>query len=342
MANQNIRTPRFYTDIVAYLLSRGTTQNGNFDVVTGSGLIGIQNGSEAELFDLRPLNIVDFNTSADTDGHVLINLNTSTFKKNYIAILNHNMNTAKAKLHVRTSDTLNYVDDVDLGSATRLTNPIEIMNADSIATSIITPATDGHTIVTFTETDDRYIGLQFEGSDSGDFDGTTDLFIGCIMVGEYYDMPHAPDLSVKRRITFDQVTQSESLGGQRYSTMVNSGKTTTTTSKSPFNTDSYSNKTYGGRTSFDMSFNYLSSADIMPVRTNASNLTDDAIVEDVWNRTNGSHLPFIFSVDNETHSSTAHDSESDHIFARFAQDSLEMTQVAPDVFNIKMKIEEEF
>jgi hypothetical protein len=30
------------------------------------------------------------------------------------------------------------------------------------------------------------------------------------------------------------------------------------------------------------------------------------------------------------------------MFARFAQNSLDMTQVAPDVFNISMRIEEEF
>ena len=89
MANMNIRTPRFYPDIINHLMSRGVAQNGNFDVITGSDLIGVQTGTEAELFDMNPLNKVDFNTSADTDGHVLINLDlqaAASYRNNYIAI----------------------------------------------------------------------------------------------------------------------------------------------------------------------------------------------------------------------------------------------------------------
>ena len=62
----------------------------------------------------------------------------------------------------------------------------------------------------------------------------------------------------------------------------------------------------------------------------------DTVVADVWNRTSGNLLPFIFTTDG---SSTE---ESDYLFARFAQNNLDMTQVAPDVFNTSMKIEEEF
>jgi len=62
----------------------------------------------------------------------------------------------------------------------------------------------------------------------------------------------------------------------------------------------------------------------------------DTVVADVWNRTSGNLLPFIFTSDG---SSTA---ESDYLFARFGQSNLDMTQVANDVFNISMRIEEEF
>ena len=65
MANMNVKTPRFYVDTINYLLSRGVSQNGEFDVIAtgGSGTSatrGIQTGSEAELFDMNPLNKVDF------------------------------------------------------------------------------------------------------------------------------------------------------------------------------------------------------------------------------------------------------------------------------------------
>ena len=58
-----------------------------------------------------------------------------------------------------------------------------------------------------------------------------------------------------------------------------------------------------------------------------------------WNSSAFLFLPFIFSIDKDSSGSNA---ESEHIFARFAQNSLDMTQVAPDVFNISLRIEEEF
>ncbi len=369
MSNQNIRTPRFYTDITNYLMSRGASASSLIDVKATAGADpnttrGIQTGSEAELFDMRPLNKVDFDTSGDPDSHVLIVLDTSNFQKNYISILNHNLNSAKGKIRVFAGDTLTEADDVNGSGASTAdidwsaVNVTEVVNADiitamsghgSIANNtsiVIEPATDGSTIFKFDASTLRYWGIQFEGANGGSgaatdelFDTSTDLFVGCIMVGEYYDMPHAPDLAVKRSIAFDNVTVQESIGGQRYSNMTSYGRTATTTNRSPFNTASYANKSYGGRLSFDMSFSYLNSTDLMPDRYHDSNLSDDAVIEDVWNKTNGQHLPFIFSIDKD---SEGHNAESEHIFARFAQNSIDMTQVAPDVFNITLKIEEEF
>ena len=369
MANQNIRTPRFYTDITNFLMNRGSSASSLIDVKSTGGsdpnmIRGIQTGSEAELFDMRPLNKVDFDTSGDPDSHVLIVLDTSNFKKSYIAILNHNLNSAKGKIRIFAGDTLTEADDVNgSGAATAdidwsAVNVEEVVNADTITsmsghgsiannTSIVVePATDGSTIFKFDETSLRYWGIQFEGADGSAgaetddlFDTSTDLFVGCIMIGEYYDMPHAPDLAVKRSIIYDHVDVQESLGGQRFGNMVSKGRTGTTTTKSPFNNASYNNKVYGGRLAFDMSFSYLSSTDLMPDRYHDSNLTDDAVVEDVWNKTNGPQLPFIFSIDKD---SEGHSAESEHIFARFAQKSLSMTQVANTVWDISMRIEEEF
>ena len=77
----------------------------------------------------------------------------------------------------------------------------------------------------------------------------------------------------------------------------------------------------------------------MPNEYHEHQVTDDAVVEDIWNKTSGSHLPFIFSIDKDSEGA---DAESEHIFARFAQNSMDMTQVASDVWNCSMRIEEEF
>jgi len=346
MANMNIRTPRFYTDNINYLLSRGVAQNGSFDVVAtgGSGTSatrGIQTGTEAELFDMNPLNLVDFDTSGDPDSQVLITLDLkSSPKKSFIAILNHNLSTADGKIRIAASDTKSHIQSADMGSATAI-QPVEVVNADAIDDSSpfeITPATDGSTIIRFAESDLKFWGIQFEGDGGNEF-GSTDLSIGCILIGEYFEMPVAPDLSVKRSIVFDQVDVLESTGGQRFSNMNSHGRTGSTASKSPFTTATLQFNTYGGRIIYDLNFSYLASTDVMPNEYDYLEFTDDAVVEDIWNKTNGRHIPFIFSIDKDSEGDNA---ESEHIFARFGQDSLDMEQVAVDVFNIPMRIEEEF
>ena len=341
MANMNIRTPRFYVDWISHLLARGVPQNGNFDVyTTGSNKIGIQTGTEAELFDMKPLNKVDFNTSDATSDHVLINIDTQTSnsKKSFVAILNHNMASADAKVLIKASDTEAHIRAVDMGSATAMTNPAEVVNADAILSSIITPASDGSTIVRFDESNLRYWGIQFEGDSSNTF-GSTDLFVGCILIGEYYEMPHAPDLSVKRSIIFDKTKLQESVGGQRYSNATSFGRSKSSTTLSPFSLGVATYSIHGGRLAYDLNFSYLNSTDVMPNEYSAFQWNDDSVMVDVWNMTNGPHLPFIFSIDKDSEGA---DAESEHIFARFAQNSMDMTQVANDVFNVSMRIEEEF
>ncbi len=342
MANQNVRTPRFYTDNINYLLSRGVAQDGNFDVrpsaTNGATTIGLQTGTEAECFDMNPLNKVDFDTSATTDGHVIINLDLKgSLKNSFVAILNHNLSTARGKIRISASDTESEVQSPDFSGATAI-SCTEVVNADAISTNIITPATDGSTIVRFSESDLRYWGIQFEGDSTF---LSTDLFFGCILVGEYWDAAHAPDLSVQRSIMFDKTKVLESVGGKRFSNMNNHGRTASSASKSPFTTASNNYETYGGRIAYDMNFSYLASTDLMPDEYDTLEYTDDAFVEDVWNKTNGSHIPFILSIDNST-TEEGGNAETQHIFARFAQNELQMNQVANDFWNISLRIEEEF
>jgi len=345
MANMNVRTPRFYVDNVSYLLSRGVAQNTNFDVrpdaSNGATTIGLQTGTEIECFDMNPLNKVDFNTSATAAGHVLINLDLKgNTKNNFVAILNHNLSSAQGKIRISASDTESQVQSPDFSGATAI-SCTEVVNADTISTNIITPGSDGSTIVTFTESDLQYWGIQFEGASS--FSGT-DLFFGCILVGEYFDMPNAPDLNVTSSIMFDGVKTLESAAGQRFSNMANSGRTHGATTKSPFTIGNPDYEGYGGRLAYDMSFSYLNATSVFPNRYQSLVHTDDTVVSDVWNKTNGSHLPFIFSIDNayvEDDGSQAN-SESVHMFARFANNSLDLQQVAPDVWNVGFRVEEEF
>jgi hypothetical protein len=348
MANMNIRTPKFYTDIINFLMATGTEQDGNFDVVGDSSVNFIDtfiSGSEAELFDMRPMNQVTFDTSSTTairGKHVLININkqSTNFKTDFIAILNHNMASAEAKVRVAFGDALDDINDVDLSSRDNgLSNVVGVLNSGaSPSGSILTPASNGSTIFTFDETDEQFIGIQFEGAGGGNlFNATNNLKIGCIIVGEHYTMPNAPDLSVKRSIIYDGVSVKQSIGGQKFANATQLGRRhINTLNKSPFLTTTYESGVYGGRIAYDLNFSYLNSSEIMPTTYGIEVEASDTVIADVWNRTKGNLFPFIFSID-----STSTD-ETDYIFARFGQNQLDMTQVAPDVFNMSLKIEEEF
>ena len=346
MANMNIRKPRFYVDRVNYILNRGRSISQSCEIQatsTGNNTVGLKSGSVvADLIDMKPLNQATFDTSASatTQADTVVtrfDFAFGSYRTNFIAILNHNMKSADAKFSIgHGTEAQVETIDFDTSGGGTLVSPSIVLNG-SVASSIVTPQSDGHTLVTFTSEGSSDWGIQFQGSDGGNFDGTNDLKIGCILIGEYYDMPHSPDLSVKRSIKFDKAKIQESLGGQRYSNMSSYGKIySSDQSKSPFHdyTSNGERGMYGGRISYDMKFSYLNSTDIMP--DDYSNFNDNSVVDDIWSATHGSHTPFIFTQDGTS------TSESDYLFARFAQNNLDMTQVAPDVFNIAMKIEEEF
>ena len=385
MANVNIRTPRFYVDLINFMKTRDLA-GGHYGMETG-GSTGEQidfvdntKDNVAELYDMKPLNQVEFNTTGNTDGHINLwfDLKTSGFKVDFVAILNHNMFMADAKVRISSSDGRDTNDDgtvdesglvhvkaVDHTNASNTeggnalskiigvaddtsssgNQQTGILNNKATADGSNSTWDTGHTIVTFSEESDRYWGIQFEGTNSqtsiahgnGTFDASNNLKIGCILLGQFYDMPQSPDLSVKRNIEFDGVTIQQSLGGQRYSNMSNHGRQNIVdNNKTPFHTHYNSFGAYGGRMSYDMKFSYLNSTDVMPNNYNEFQNADEAIIEDLWNKTNGNHIPFIFTQDN------ASTDYSDFLFARFGKNSLNMTQVAPDVFDVSMRIEEEF
>jgi len=345
MANLNIRTPKFYVDRLNYLLNRDRSVSQCCEIQatsTGAHTVGLKAGSTvADLLDMRPLNQATFDTKSTTEKRedtvvTSFDFGFGSYVTNFIAILNHNMTSAEAKFQIAYG-TEAQVQNVGLTSGATVSTPTVVLNGTESNTEI-SPQSDGHTLVTFASAGSADWGLHIFGGGSGDrFSANNDLKIGCILIGELHSMPHSPDLSVKRSIAFDKVNMQESLGGQRFSNLSSIGKRyISDDNKSPFHdyTSNGARGFYGGRMSYDMKFSYLNSSDIMP--DDYSSFNDNSVIDDLWNATHGNHTPFIFTQDGTS------TSESDYLFARFAQNSLNMTQVAPDVFDISMKIEEEF
>ena len=351
-----------------------TSDNAQVGAITGHNI--------ASLYNMKPLDQVEFDTAQNNgQNHVnlWIDLKSQSFKIDFIAILNHNMLKAQSKVRISSSDgrdtddngtidvtgktIVKSIDHYDTASNSPASGVVmsRVIGVDAdtptgtqqkgIINNLASTDTDtndwgaGHTIITFTEKSDRFWGIQFEGTNNqtslahgdGAFDTSINLKVGCILLGQFYDMPKTPDLSVKRNISFDGVSMQESIGGQRYTAMTQHGRQSiTSTNKSPFTVHYNSFGNYGGRMSYDMKFSYLNSSEVIPAGYETNQNSDESVVEDLWNKTNGRLIPFIFTQDG---TSTSY---SDYLFARFAQDTLNMTQVAPDVFDVSLRIEEEF
>ena len=169
--------------------------------------------------------------------------------------------------------------------------------------------------------------------------------IGSISVGNYYDMPHSPDLNLKLSYEYDGVKTIQTKGG---ATLSNATYT------KPADWGEYGAWQLGnkqnyrsGRRVWDLSFSYLSDTDLMPVvaaTTNlsgteaddfASNILDGTdFFSQVINKTMGGHLPFVFQADN------SNNSPDQFAIARFDMNSFSYDQVANNVYNVKLKIRE--
>ena len=334
MTFQRIQTPRFYVDTINWLVSRGVATT-EFACKTGSDLIDHDNTFvDAELFDMNPANQVVFSTSdssATRADHVMfvIDKQATDIPTNFVAILNHNLDSASGKFRVATSSSdITSVDPTAEASASVLNS------ADS--SNIFTPATDGDSIVTFDTADsNRYVAVQFEGDST--FSSSNDLKVGCILIGEYYDMPLAPDLAVTKTVSFGNDIM-ETPAGQRFSQArwLEGNQSSSTQSGQPFRTISTPTaQRFGGRLSYSMSFSYLDDDDLTESNI-ATDSSTDSFYNMVWNRTGGSHIPFVFTPDNS--STTA----GDYIFSRFGQNDWRINQVASRVYSTALEISEEF
>jgi hypothetical protein len=188
-------------------------------------------------------------------------------------------------------------------------------------------------------------GQNWGEPDNNPYNGI-DLKCNSIVIGSYYDMPHSPDLNLKLSYEYDGVKTIQTKGG---STLSNASYTKpadwgsagawqlgTNSAPNPSNLRS-------GRRVWDLSFSYLSDSDIMP-NLGVQNYEDNATTTDildgtdffsqVWNRTMGGHLPFIFQPDG------SNNNPDQFAIARFDQSSLQLSQISPNMYNVKLKIRE--
>ena len=337
---QNVGTPRFYINDFLYSHSLGITE---LDA----------------LIDGNPSNPYIVSSIADgaTNNNYYFPIDYD--RPNYCALLGHNL--ASKNIGFRRYNRLEppYTGGAWNGGhgQSPIVNSVNgaFIEADLNSHSGFTyPEYDGFTIFEITNaSDDDYYGhvsLQF-GNSFGN-GSQTDIKMGTIMMGKYYDMPHSPDLNLKLSYEYDGVKTIQAKNGATLSNAMYT-KPADWGDSGAWQLGGEPNYRTGRRT-WDLSFSYLSDESTMPylgiqnyeddgtgtgtIVTTEDILTGSDFMSVVWNKTLGNALPFIFNPNGGGES--PNNSPDQFAICKFVGDTLKYKQVAPNTYNIKLKIEE--
>lgn len=338
MSYGRIRTPRIYTSTIHYTVSVGKASLDNLNIeratVGGTGVIFNNNGVKTDIFDGKPYKLLEMGISALSDDiHMSFDTginNDTNQDSNFVAILGHNLEAVAGRFYVRTDDDGGFL----TSNSPSLT---DVVNA-SFSGGRSTPAENGWSLATFTQaTDNRYIDVVLDKA-SGLWG--SDVSIGQILVGEYWDFPHSPDLNISRSWSMDGVKKTMSTGGHTFSNanwvqpsnwfkahLYNSTSNTATTSTT----------VHSGRQIIKMNFSYLQDTDVMPSNLYNPNdmFTDNSLISNLWNRALGSHLPILLQLDKDD----ATDDDG-FMWCRMTSEP-EFTQVAHNVWNVSLEFTQE-
>jgi hypothetical protein len=214
---------------------------------------------------------------------------------------------------------------------------------DIYFTGYTEPATNGWSLFTFdtSDTDNNYIRLVIDPKGSGADTFDSDLQIGAIIIGEYWDFPHSPDLSIKKQILYDGITRQKSMGGQTYSTATFTKPSNWVVN--PWMLQSgVSTRHRTGRLQYDMNFSYLDDSDLFPYRINnfpdfSEDTYGDDFVSNVVQRTLNGHHPMLIQMDKNVTPSPV----DDFMWCRLAKEPT-FTQSAYRVWDCDLSLIEEF
>jgi hypothetical protein len=217
-------------------------------------------------------------------------------------------------------------------------NLVEVVNLP-VYTSV---PLDGFSIATFDDYNFNGINLHFHT-----YDTSVENKIGSLSLGSYFNMPVAPDLSLSLEHDYSGIKKTTSMSGASFSN-ANWTKPPKWGDKEAWQLGDFP-RPYSGRRIWDLSFSYISDSDLEPrnytgtIADSQHQQGDDNWFENVLHYTMGGHLPFIFQPDKDA----VYEPQDAYIgkipefaICRFDMNSFSREQVAPDVYNIKIKVKE--
>ena len=299
-------------------------------------------------------------------GDMVRGMDFSGNMKWYGALLNHNLDDCDCRIqNIMFMGAIDYetnvyseVDEENKVSVLNIESHSEIKNGSSIWYSDLVPSPPSDSSVRFT-------GLRL--TDDGTGNGNLSNFqVGAISMGVMYTMPNSSDLNLTMQVEFGGYDETETLGGSTLTNIRQTGAPIWSNDgeyNSPFSVGDFSDNQYlggakrNGRRSWSLKFSYISDENIFSSNYMANNytetttdyssddldtdnqfeynmFTDDSFMAQVWNKTLGGALPFIFQPDSNN------DNPDQFCIAKFDMDTLSVKQVAFKTYSISVKIRE--
>ena len=331
MAYQNVATPRFYIDHGLWLSTIG------YYVPNAD----IGNNDYTSLVSLNPGTYNEF-----PSDHIRVK---RVAPINYIAFLRTGYGFWTPKWEGLQWNDYFMVDDFN-----------EVVNMTSGDAWINLPEEFmGFSIGTFADNPNRsyLVGVGSEGVECG-----------AVSIGSTYDMPHSPNLSLTISREYARTKELTSINGSTISnTMWNSAPKWGPYGAWELHQQGegayYDNVSKSGRRIWDLTFSYIDDGDIwgsnqslgtyLPFGQDHSLLdsgdkslssdeftynilTDNNFFSQVWHKTLGGTLKFIFQPDN------SNSNPDQFAIAKFADNSLKVTQSAVNLYDVSLKIEEDW
>ena len=333
---KQVKTPRFYVDMVTFLHATGDLD------------WGISQTGGVKLLYMNPSNPY---TRPDTpDNSWLFRIGDferepkTSFPINFVALLNHNLASDDAVFRIKGIHK-NFTGTDGWPTLTSSDNyKANILNANKISPDLSLQY-NGTTIFELNNPNnelDKYwnfFGIEYQST----IDSALKHQLGSMVVGKYWDAPNSPDLSLTMSRRFDGIKKQKTIGGKTLANIYYDGPTEWTMNRKqaesipsqvykypPFELDT----TYGGSQtagedtinqraksglgrkglrSWNLTFSYISESDMWmenevsntlisdnensPANNDPNPMLSDESFNFVWNCTLGGTLPFIFQPD---------------------------------------------
>lgn len=368
MANQSVSNPTFYIDFVQLAKAKGffydTAQITEGDVSNSTNIV--DEGKNMNVWYYDYTNPTSYSCEEGTSfGFKLSFWDTREGSTNYniemaklfsqtswAGIINHNIKTSFDTDNIRidfgfSSETGEYVYEDE---------PMDGYHETYDVVNGITIDKDGYSIV---KGYNGFEPMQYlphfgsfdikvsreEGLDASDFK------IGSIAFGKYIQLPHSPDLNVRKSVEYDGVKITKSLKGADFVQVNHQGQPDWLVGE-PWTLKSYVSNQYGettgrvgrnGRRVWDLSYSQLSNDDVfydlneravggqetLNSQGNVSGFWSTSEVQQIWDLTLGGSLSFLFNPGGD-----------EFAICKLDTSSFTATQVANQVWNINMKIVE--